>query len=87
MADALVAPSCRVTTLMTPLMASALRMYEAIGFACDRELDPIRGVPYGRYVLPVRSDAHERVHGIVHGTSATSCTGAWFRIIGKASVA
>ena len=23
----------------------------------------------GRYVLPVRRDAHERVHGIVHGTS------------------
>lgn len=36
----------------TPLMASALRMYEAIGFARDRDLDPIRGVPYGRYVLP-----------------------------------
>jgi len=28
----------------------------------------------GRYVLPVRSDAHERVHGIVHGTSASGST-------------
>lgn len=28
----------------------------------------------GRYVLPVRSDAHERVHGIVHGTSASGAT-------------
>jgi hypothetical protein len=33
-------------------MASALRMYEAIGFVRDSELPPIRGVPYGRYVLP-----------------------------------
>jgi ribosomal protein S18 acetylase RimI-like enzyme len=36
----------------SPIMASALRMYEAIGFVRDRELPPIRGVPYGRYVLP-----------------------------------
>ena len=36
----------------SPVMASALRMYEAIGFARDSELPPIRGVPYGRYVLP-----------------------------------
>lgn len=36
----------------SPVMASALRMYEAIGFVRDRELAPIRGVPYGRYVLP-----------------------------------
>jgi hypothetical protein len=32
-------------------MASALRMYEALGFVRDRDLAPIRGVPYGRYVL------------------------------------
>lgn len=38
----------------SPIMASALRMYEAIGFVRDRELDPIRGVPYGRYVLPAQ---------------------------------
>ena len=36
----------------SPVMASALRMYEAIGFVRDRDLAPIRGVPYGRYVLP-----------------------------------
>jgi ribosomal protein S18 acetylase RimI-like enzyme len=36
----------------SPIMASALRMYEAIGFVRDRDLPPIRGVPYGRYVLP-----------------------------------
>ena len=35
----------------SPVMASALRMYEAIGFMRDRDLAPIRGVPYGRYVL------------------------------------
>ena len=28
----------------------------------------------GRYVVPVRSDAHERVHGIVHGASASGAT-------------
>jgi ribosomal protein S18 acetylase RimI-like enzyme len=37
----------------SPVMASALRMYEAIGFVRDAELPPIRGVPYGRYVLPL----------------------------------
>ena len=36
----------------SPVMASALRMYEAIGFVRDSDLPPIRGVPYGRYVLP-----------------------------------
>ncbi|MDB5748839.1 MAG: hypothetical protein JWP72_3687 [Massilia sp.] len=30
-------------------MAPALRLYTAIGFR--RDLPPIRGVPYGRYVL------------------------------------
>jgi ribosomal protein S18 acetylase RimI-like enzyme len=35
----------------SPIMTSALRMYEAIGFVRDRDLAPIRGVPYGRYVL------------------------------------
>jgi GNAT superfamily N-acetyltransferase len=36
----------------SPLMATALRMYEAIGFVRDRDIAPIRGVAYGRYVLP-----------------------------------
>jgi len=36
----------------SPIMGSALRMYEAIGFVRDRDLPPIRGVAYGRYVLP-----------------------------------
>jgi ribosomal protein S18 acetylase RimI-like enzyme len=35
----------------SPVMASALRMYEAIGFVRDRDLPPIRSVPYGRYLL------------------------------------
>jgi hypothetical protein len=26
-------------------------MYEAIGFVRDSDLPPIRGVPYGRYLL------------------------------------
>jgi ribosomal protein S18 acetylase RimI-like enzyme len=37
----------------SPIMASALRMYEALGFVRDADLPPIRGVPYGRYVLPL----------------------------------
>jgi DNA mismatch repair protein MutS2 len=28
----------------------------------------------GRYVLPIRTDAHERFHGIVHGSSASGAT-------------
>ncbi len=28
----------------------------------------------GRYVLPVRTDAHERFHGIVHGSSSSGAT-------------
>ncbi|WP_020654933.1 GNAT family N-acetyltransferase [Massilia niastensis] len=36
----------------SPIMASALRLYGALGFERDRDLPPIRGVPYGRYVLP-----------------------------------
>lgn len=35
----------------SPLMASALRMYEAAGFVRDCDLAALRGVPYGRYVL------------------------------------
>jgi ribosomal protein S18 acetylase RimI-like enzyme len=35
----------------SPVMASALRLYEALGFVRDADLAPIRGVPYGRYVL------------------------------------
>ncbi|QOL49338.1 GNAT family N-acetyltransferase [Massilia litorea] len=35
----------------SPVMASALRMYTAIGFERDSDLPPIRSVPYGRYVL------------------------------------
>jgi ribosomal protein S18 acetylase RimI-like enzyme len=40
----------------SPIMASALRMYEALGFVRDQDLAPIRGVPYGRYVLPLTRD-------------------------------
>jgi ribosomal protein S18 acetylase RimI-like enzyme len=49
-AQAVGAPAVGLHT--TPLMASALRLYSAIGFQRDRDLAPIRGVPYGRYVLP-----------------------------------
>jgi hypothetical protein len=33
-------------------MATALRLYEGIGFRREHDLPPIRGVPYARYVLP-----------------------------------
>lgn len=36
----------------SPIMASALRLYRAIGFERDMELPPNRGVDYARYVLP-----------------------------------
>lgn len=49
LAEEAAAPAVGLHT--SPLMASALRMYEAIGFVRDSELPAIRGVPYGRYVL------------------------------------
>lgn len=49
LAQAAGAPAVGLHT--SPIMASALRMYEAMGFVRDRDLAPIRGVPYGRYVL------------------------------------
>ena len=36
--------------------------------------DSFYTVREGRYVLPVRADAHERFHGIVHGSSASGAT-------------
>ncbi len=35
----------------SPIMEKALAMYLGIGFVLDCALPPIRGVPYGRYVL------------------------------------
>jgi len=36
----------------SPIMETALRLYTTLGFTRDRDLDPIDGVAYGRYVLP-----------------------------------
>jgi ribosomal protein S18 acetylase RimI-like enzyme len=41
----------------SPVMASALRLYTALGFTRDRDLAPIRGVAYGRYVKMLSADA------------------------------
>ena len=49
------APSVGLHT--SPIMASALRMYEAIGFVREHDLPAIRGVPYARYVLPAEGIA------------------------------
>ncbi|MAQ14486.1 MAG: endonuclease MutS2 [Sandaracinus sp.] len=49
-------------------LETMLHEHEAIlqdGFHTERE---------GRYVLPVRRDAHEKLKGIVHGTSASGAT-------------
>jgi len=39
----------------SPMMAPALHLYTRLGFVRDRDLDPIRGVHYGRYVLPAEA--------------------------------
>jgi ribosomal protein S18 acetylase RimI-like enzyme len=36
----------------SPIMATALRLYEGIGFRREHDLALNRGVPYARYVLP-----------------------------------
>lgn len=36
----------------SPIMATALRLYESIGFVREHDLPPNRGVPYARYTLP-----------------------------------
>jgi ribosomal protein S18 acetylase RimI-like enzyme len=41
----------------SPIMATALRLYESIGFVREHDLPPIRGVPYGRYTLPAHGIA------------------------------
>jgi DNA mismatch repair protein MutS2 len=53
---------------MLSRLEELMRRYEGIlqdTFVTERE---------GRWVLPVRSDAHERFPGIVHGTSASGAT-------------
>ncbi|MBV9947729.1 MAG: Smr/MutS family protein [Myxococcales bacterium] len=53
---------------MLARMQELLGRYDAVvqdGFVTERE---------GRWVLPVRSDAHERFPGIVHATSASGAT-------------
>jgi ribosomal protein S18 acetylase RimI-like enzyme len=49
----------------SPIMASALRLYTELGFTRDRELEPIRGVAYGRYVL--RADRVQSALGQLTG--------------------
>lgn len=61
--DGVVAGAPVVGLHTSPIMASALRMYEAAGFVRDRDLPPIRGVPYGRYVLA--APAFEAAHVIL----------------------
>jgi GNAT superfamily N-acetyltransferase len=41
----------------SPVMTTALRMYETIGFVRDRDIPPIQGMAYGRYMLPAAAIA------------------------------
>lgn len=52
----------------------ASRLEELINKHSELLSDRFYTVRDGRYVLPVRSDTHERVHGIVHGASASGST-------------
>ena len=48
-------------------MATALRLYESIGFVREHDLPLNRGVPYARYVLPAADLARalDRLRGPV----------------------
>jgi DNA mismatch repair protein MutS2 len=50
------------------------RLEEMVVRHADVLSDRFHTIRDGRYVLPVRSDAHERIAGIVHGTSASGAT-------------
>ena len=49
----------------SPIMATALRLYESIGFVREHDLPANRGVPYARYVLPAADIARalDRLRG------------------------
>ena len=53
----------------SPIMATALRLYESVGFVREHDLPPIRGVPYARYALPAAGipAALERLLARRHG--------------------
>ena len=49
----------------SPIMATALRLYESIGFVREHDLPANRGVPYARYMLPAAGIARalDRLRG------------------------
>lgn len=50
------------------------RLEEMVHKHADVLSDRYYTIREGRYVLPVRRDAHERIQGIVHGTSSSGAT-------------
>ncbi len=50
------------------------RLEELVHKHADLLSDTFHTIREGRYVLPVRRDAHERLPGIVHGTSSSGAT-------------
>jgi DNA mismatch repair protein MutS2 len=65
----------RLRTETRNLRASLIGKLEELVHAHSELLsDKFYTLREGRYVLPVRSDTHERVHGIVHGASSSGAT-------------
>jgi len=50
------------------------RLEEMVQKKAELLSDSFYTIREGRYVLPVRTDAHEKIHGIVHGTSQSGAT-------------
>jgi len=59
----------------SPVMAAALRMYEAIGFVRDADIAPINGVAYGHYRLQAEEIARAigRLEGAAEGHPGLGC--------------
>jgi len=64
--------------LRSEAKAARERLIARLDRLMDRHADLLQDKFYtqrdGRYVLPVRSDSHERLPGIVHGTSSSGAT-------------
>lgn len=65
----------RLRTEVANLRARIVRRLDQMLVEHDAVLqDRFHTIREGRYVLPVRRDAHEKISGIVHGTSASGAT-------------
>ena len=65
----------RLRTEVANLRARIVRRLDQMLIEHDAVLqDRFHTIREGRYVLPVRRDAHEKISGIVHGTSSSGAT-------------